>query len=127
MLVTSDVFHPGMSVFPAAPQSAAFTAREQHASPEDTAARQLSTAVFRATESGNGEFVHEGRPLVGAVPEYAELPATQENARTKNKVAAGGITDEDARRRPRSRPFASVPALNASFPPRSTRPDRADL
>eukprot|EP00740_Mantoniella_antarctica_P022352 CAMPEP_0198686874 /NCGR_PEP_ID=MMETSP1468-20131203/26280_1 /TAXON_ID=1461545 /ORGANISM="Mantoniella sp, Strain CCMP1436" /LENGTH=46 /DNA_ID= /DNA_START= /DNA_END= /DNA_ORIENTATION= len=43
-----------MSVVPAAPQSAGFTAREQQFSPEGTAARQLSTAVFKAVESGNG-------------------------------------------------------------------------
>mmetsp|Transcript_36475 Transcript_36475/g.90931 ORF Transcript_36475/g.90931 Transcript_36475/m.90931 type:complete len:100 (-) Transcript_36475:489-788(-) len=55
VLVTSDVFHPGISVFPAAPQSAGFTMREQHASPDGTVARQLSTAAFRAVRVRNGD------------------------------------------------------------------------
>jgi hypothetical protein len=53
MLVTNDVFQQGMSLLPAAPQSAGFIVREQQLSPEGTAARQLSTAIFSAAELRN--------------------------------------------------------------------------
>jgi hypothetical protein len=53
MLVTSDVFHPGMSTLHAAPQSAPPV--EQHFSPEGTAAKHLPTATFRAAELRNAE------------------------------------------------------------------------
>lgn len=46
MLVTRDVSQSGMSSVPAALQSA--PQKEQHRSPEYTAARQLSTAVFKS-------------------------------------------------------------------------------
>jgi hypothetical protein len=59
MLVTSDVSQSGMSMLPAAPQSAFIC--EQQFSPEGTAAIQLSTATFRVAElEKNGASGGEG-------------------------------------------------------------------
>jgi hypothetical protein len=51
MFVTSDTSQSGISALPAAPQSA--PPAEQQFSPEDTAARQLLTAVCKAAELVN--------------------------------------------------------------------------
>jgi hypothetical protein len=51
MLVTSETSQSGISALPAAPQSA--PPAEQQFSPEDTAARQLLTAVCKAAELVN--------------------------------------------------------------------------
>jgi hypothetical protein len=82
MLVTSDVSHPGMSVFPAAPQSAGAAVREQQYSPEGTAARHLSTAILRAAELGNGD---------------AQTTVAQDSERESKryKVAEGSIMDDE--------------------------------
>jgi hypothetical protein len=85
MFVTSDVFHRGMSTVPAAPQSAGSVVREQQLAPEDTAARQLSTASFRAAELRKG----------AAVPTSA-----QDIMSTRNKVEASMA--DDAPESPRS-------------------------
>ena len=63
MLVTFDTSQSGISARPAAPQFAPPV--EQHFTPEDTAARQLSTAVLSAVLSGNA---HEVSPASGSSP-----------------------------------------------------------
>jgi hypothetical protein len=74
MFVTSDVFHRGMSTVPAAPQSAGSVVREQQLAPEDTAARQLSTASFRAAELRKGAAVLRGSQKVSMLD--ASSPAS---------------------------------------------------
>jgi hypothetical protein len=100
MFVTSDTSQSGIFALPAAPQSA--PPAEQQFSPEDTAARQFSTAVFKAAELVNAAACAAHKREITTRAAHAtriRREATIEDARARSRGdRERGISAFDPRR-----------------------------